>query len=334
MVDKRKRRRRASPSPGPRRESRASNELWCMDFKGQFRLGNKSYCYPLTVTDHFSRYLVCCDGLENTQSAPAARALEATFLEHGLPEAIRSDNGSPFASTGRYGLTTLSVWLMRLNIALERIEPGHPEQNGRHERMHRTLKADATRPASANLLQQQERFDEFREVFNNERPHEAHSQKTPGSVYSASRRQLPSELPPLEYPLHDHTVTVASNGTIRLRAAKQTYVGQALAGQQVGMREVDDGTWLVTFMGPRHRIPRRSLKPRRRNESGRPAGVTHVAGLKRYLSPGLHSVLSGVSDLGPWWLRGFSIFFALLAHVSSALYPSSRSCVPDVSTAL
>jgi len=248
LVTGRKRRRRTPPSPAPRRESEAPNELWCMDFKGQFRMGNRSYCYPLTVSDHFSRFLLGCEALDSTKLVPAAQALETVFREHGLPDAMRSDNGTPFASTGRCGLTTLSVWLMRLHIRLERIEPGHPEQNGRHERMHRTLKAEATRPAGKNLLQQQERFDRFCAIYNHERPHEALDMKTPAVVHTKSPRPLPPKLDELTYPLHDTTARVHANGVIRRRGRKQTYVATSLVGQRLGLRQVDDGTWLVSFM--------------------------------------------------------------------------------------
>jgi len=201
LVDGRKRRRRAWPTPpSQRRESSSANELWSIDFKGQFRMGNSRYCYPLTVSDHFSRYLLGCEALEATKAEPAARALESVFRTHGLPERMRSDNGTPFASTGLGGLTQLSVWLLRLGIELERIEPGHPEQNGRHERIHLTLKQETTRPAGGNLLQQQERFDDFCTRYNQERPHEALQMRTPAAIYQPSARKLPEALEPPTYP--------------------------------------------------------------------------------------------------------------------------------------
>lgn len=248
VVRGRNRRRRASPTPTRRRETQSPNELWCMDYKGQFRLGNRSYCYPLTVTDHFSRYLTCCDALENTQSIDAETSLLATFSQYGLPTAIRSDNGSPFASTGRLGLTRLSVWLMRLGIELERIEPGHPEQNGRHERMHLTLKQDTTRPAAHSMLAQQEKFDAFRAIYNGERPHEALGMKTPGERYEPSRRSLPKRLPPLTYPFHDLTCTVRQSGQFDLGQLRNISIGRAFVGQELGLRELSPGTWLVSFM--------------------------------------------------------------------------------------
>ena len=219
-----------------------------MDYKGQFRLGNRSYCYPFTVTDHFSRFVLCCDAHENTKTAGARSSLLATFSEYGMPEAIRSDNGSPFASTGRAGLTKLSVWLMRLGVRLERIEPGKPQQNGRHERMHLTLKQETTRPAAHGSLAQQEKFDSFRSVFNEQRPHEALQMKTPSSHYQSSKRTLPAELLPLEYPLHDYSPKVSRKGAFRLRGQGQFYLGEAFAGQNIGLRQVDSGTWLISFM--------------------------------------------------------------------------------------
>jgi transposase InsO family protein len=248
LVDGRKRRRRAWPTPPSERcLSQAPNELWCFDFKGQFRLGDRRVCYPLTVSDHFSRYLLGCEALDSTRAVPTANALECVFREHGLPARMRSDNGSPFASTGLAGLTKLAVWLLRLEIELERIEPGHPEQNGRHERMHLTLKQETIRPAAHSMLQQQERFDDFRNRFNDERPHEALAMKTPKSVHRCSLRPLPGQLPPLSYPNHDLTKTVSQGGAIRLQG-QDLYLCRALAGQDVGLTQLDTQTWLVSFM--------------------------------------------------------------------------------------
>lgn len=248
MVRRRKRRRRASPSPTRRRETTAPNQLWCIDYKGQFKLGNGRYCYPFTVTDHFSRFLAGCEALENTGTSDAQTALWAAFGDYGLPEAIRSDNGSPFASCGRLGLSRLSVALMRLGIDIERIEPGKPEQNGRHERMHLTLKQDATRPAGANVLAQQETFDAFRKTFNDERPHEALGMKTPSDVYRRSERQLPDTIAALEYPLHDLTSRVKKKGSFYMPSLGLVFLGEAFAYQDIGIREVESGTWLVSFM--------------------------------------------------------------------------------------
>ena len=160
------------------------NALWSTDYKGEFRLGNKRYCYPLTVTDHASRYLLLCEAMESNREQPAFTAFERLFKERGLPQAIRSDNGVPFASpNGLFNLSRLSVWWLRLGISIERIRPGHPQQNGRHERMHLTLKKEATRPAGDNILQQQAKFDAFIDEFNNERPHQALAMKCPAELY-------------------------------------------------------------------------------------------------------------------------------------------------------
>jgi putative transposase len=248
LVKRRKRRRRASPSPTRRRDTQGSNELWCIDYKGQFRMGDRRYCYPLTVTDHFSRYILGCEALEDTKRAGAQMALWAAFARYGLPQAIRSDNGAPFASTGRLGLSRLSVQLMRLGIEIERIEPGHPEQNGRHERMHLTLKQDATRPPAANILAQQEKFDVFCKVFNEQRPHEALQMKTPGDVYMPSSRPLPKEPPAVNYPLHDSTCWVSRSGHFWMPGGGTAFLGEAFAQQLIGLRELQSGTWLVSFL--------------------------------------------------------------------------------------
>jgi transposase InsO family protein len=224
-----------------------ANDLWCTDFKGEFQLGNKRYCYPLTVTDHASRYLLLCEALESNQQQPVFRAFERLFQERGLPRAIRSDNGVPFASpNGLFNLSKLSVWWLRLGISIERIRPGHPQQNGRHERMHLTLKKEATRPAGANLLQQQARFDTFVEEFNNERPHEALQMKCPAELYTSSVRPYRG-IPDPHYPFHDKTVVVTHCGRLCLYR-KKINLSTSLAGQAVGIKEVEDGIWLVSFM--------------------------------------------------------------------------------------
>jgi len=223
------------------------NDLWCVDFKGEFQLGNGRYCYPLTVTDHASRFLLLCEAMDTTKEQPAITAFERLFRERGLPQAIRSDNGVPFASpNGLFSLSKLSVWWLRLGIDIERIKPGHPEQNGRHERMHLTLKKETTRPPGMNSLQQQARFDEFITEFNTERPHEALGMKCPAEVYSASTRPYDG-LPELSYPLHDREVLVTHCGRICIYR-KRINLSKTLAGQRLGIKEVDDGIWIVTFM--------------------------------------------------------------------------------------
>ena len=225
----------------------APNELWCADFKGEFKLGNGEYCFPLTVTDHASRYLLLCEALDSTREDLATTAFEQLFLERGLPAAIRSDNGVPFTSSNAlFNLSKLSVWWLRLGIAIERIRPGRPQQNGRHERMHLTLKQEATRPPGMNSLQQQARFDAFVQEFNNERPHEALAMKMPGETYLPSSRPYLG-LPELTYPLHDRDALVTACGRICMHR-KKINISTVLAGQRVGIKEVDDGIWIVSFM--------------------------------------------------------------------------------------
>jgi len=225
----------------------APNELWCADFKGEFKLGNGQYCYPLTVTDHASRFLLMCEALESTREDTAITAFEQLFLERGLPAAIRSDNGVPFASPNAlFNLSKLSVWWLRLGIAIERIRPGRPQQNARHERMHLTLKQEATRPPGMNSLQQQARFDQFVREFNHERPHEALGMNTPAELYSTSTRPYDG-LPDVSYPLHDREVVVTACGRICMHR-KRINLSQVFAGQRVGIKEVDEGIWIVSFM--------------------------------------------------------------------------------------
>ena len=225
----------------------APNDLWCVDFKGEFKLGNGRYCYPLTVTDQASRYLLACEAFESTKEAAVFEAFRRLFAERGLPNAIRSDNGVPFASpNGLYNLSKLSVWWLRLGIAIERIRPGHPQQNGRHERMHLTLKKEATRPPQMNMLQQQVRFDTFVNKFNIERPHEALAMKSPADVYCASTKAY-GGLPEIEYPFHDRDALVTNCGRICMYR-KKINISIVMAGQRLGIKEVDDGIWLVSFM--------------------------------------------------------------------------------------
>jgi transposase InsO family protein len=240
---------------GPRHRARGTplsagagpNDLWCADFKGEFKLGHGRYCYPLTVTDHASRFLLLCEALDSTREEPAITAFERLFRERGLPLAIRSDNGVPFASPNAlFNLSKLSVWWLRLGIAIERIKPGHPQQNGRHERMHLTLKRETTRPPGSNSLQQQERFDAFVREFNTERPHEALDMKCPAELYLASPRPYDG-LPELIYPFHDRELLVTACGRLCLHR-KRINISTVLAGQKLGIKEVDDGIWLVSFM--------------------------------------------------------------------------------------
>ena len=240
-------RRRPRAEGTPLSEGLYPNDLWSTDYKGEFQLGDQRYCYPLTVTDYASRYLLLCEALESTREQLAFRAFENLFQERGLPRAIRSDNGVPFASpNGLFNLSRLSVWWLRLGITIERIQPGHPQQNGRHERMHLTLKQEATRPAGQNMLQQQARFDDFLEEFNTERPHQALDMKCPAQVYVSSPRPYQG-IPDPHYPFHDRTVVVTSCGRLCLYR-KKINLSKSLAGQAVGVKEVDSGIWLVSFM--------------------------------------------------------------------------------------
>ena len=247
LVQARAKRRRVPPQPTTLRTAHAPNDVWCIDYKGQFRLGDRSLCYPLTLTDQYSRFILGCEAMTAISDEAAREACEELFHRYGLPKVIRSDNGVPFASNGLANLTQLSAYWLRLGIELERIRPAHPEENGRHERMHRTLKFETTRPPRANLLQQQERFDEFVEEFNQERPHEALAMKRPAQVYKASPRNLPAVLDEPQYPEHDDVVPVSRIGHIYFRR-KQIYLSTALAFQYVGLREEEDGRWLVSFM--------------------------------------------------------------------------------------
>jgi len=223
------------------------NELWCADYKGEFMLADRRYCYPLTVTDYASRYLFACEALSTTKEAFAFTAFERVFKEFGLPKAIRTDNGVPFASPNAlFNLSKLSVWWLRLGIAIERIKPGCPQQNGRHERMHLTLKLETTKPAGQNFLQQQQRFDDFIDSYNNERPHQAIGMRFPAQLYRPSPRRYEG-LPALDYPFHDWAVTVTTCGRICFKMRKIN-LSQVFAGQTVGIKQVEEHIWLVSFM--------------------------------------------------------------------------------------
>jgi putative transposase len=228
-------------------ESRAANDLWCADYKGEFMLADRRYCYPLTITDHASRYLFAVEALESTKEINAFTVFERVFRENGLPKAIRTDNGVPFASPNAlFNLSKLSVWWLRLGIGIERIKPGNPQQNGRHERMHLTLKLATTKPAGANLLQQQARFDDFIAEYNTERPHQALGMKPPAAFYTPSTRAY-GGLPDLDYPFHDKSVVVTTCGRICFKTRKIN-LSQVFAGQRVGIKQVEERLWLVSFM--------------------------------------------------------------------------------------
>jgi putative transposase len=244
---KRRKRRRYKAQGTLLTGAETPNGLWCADYKGEFQLGNKQYCYPLTISDYRSRYLLACEGLASTQSDFAFAVFERAFREFGLPAAIRTDNGTPFAAPcALFGLSRLSVWWLRLGISIQRIKPGNPQQNGRHERIHLTLKQEATQPAAFNFLQQQERFDAFTRVYNNERPHQALGGACPGEVYTPSARAYTPPVDP-EYPFHDRTIRVTRCGRICIGSRKINF-SVVFAGQLVGVREVDDRIWQVSFL--------------------------------------------------------------------------------------
>ncbi len=248
LVRKQRRRSRATPSTSPLGHCAGANEVWCADLKGYFRMGNGQRCDPLTISDAHSRYLLCCQGLVGSTSSLVMKPLFiATFREYGLPEAIRTDNGSPFASVGLGGLSALSVWWLDLGIRLERIEPGKPQQNSRHERMHRTLKEATATPPRGNLAQQQQAFEEFRQEYNQERPHEALGQKPPATLYSPSARDYPEGKPqPWDYPELWIKRVVRSGGRIRWQG-REVNITRALCGRQVALEPIDEGRWAIHY---------------------------------------------------------------------------------------
>ena len=248
MVPHKRPRRRIGHPGKPTSSILAPNDLWSADFKGQFKTGNGRYCYPLTVADGFSRYLLGCQGLHSTAVDEAKPVFTRLFKEYGLPTRIRTDNGVPFATNTLARLSSLSAWWVRLGVLPELIEPGKPQQNGRHERMHRTLKAETTRPPAGSLAAQQRRFNLFRVEFNDERPHEALDQQTPASLYQPSPREMPNKIPPLEYPDRFEVRYVSANGGIRWNR-DWVNVSIVCVGEYVGLEEIDDGIWNVYF-GP------------------------------------------------------------------------------------
>jgi transposase InsO family protein len=246
MVHVRHKRHHTPPYSQPFLKSNQPNEVWCADFKGQFRLGAGGLCYPLTLTDSYSRYLLGCWGLEHTTYLTTRSYFELAFREYGLPSAIRTDNGVPFASVGLGGLSSLAVWFIKLGICPERIEKGHPEQNGRHERMHRTLKSEAISPPRKNMKEQQRVFDRFRASYNDDRPHEALGQRTPASIYRSSAREYPAKLPGAEYPENFSVRHVKRGGGFKWRN-QELYLSQALSGELIGLKEIDIALQKIYF---------------------------------------------------------------------------------------
>lgn len=247
LVLRRRRPRRVHRKP--RRELATStqpNDVWCVDFKGDFRLGNGTRCHPLTVTDHFSRYLLVCRGLERETLSSTQETLTRAFKIYGLPTVMRSDNGRPFGSGGPCGLSKLSVWLIKLGVSPEHIDPSRPDQNGRHERMHRTLKDETARPPKHSMRAQQLAFTRFTKDFNEERPHQALGQIPPTRVYESSPREYPRRIEAPAYPGHFETRYVRSNGEIQWKS-RRILVGAAFHGEYVGLEEIDEGLWLLRF---------------------------------------------------------------------------------------
>jgi putative transposase len=247
LVRPRRRRVRAPMSVDPLAPTHRSNDTWCIDFKGHFALGDKTRCHPLTVTDQYSRYLLKCEGMTEPRFEPVQHHLDLAFREYGLPGRIRSDNGPPFATVGFGGLSQLSVWWIKLGIVPERIEPGQPQQNGRHERMHKTLKEETANPPASSLVEQQRVFDRFRHVFNDDRPHEALKQKTPASQYYSSHRAMPDRPRSPVYPDSMKVRRIDPSGRLTFQGTHQ--VSRCLAGEPVGLEPVDEDTWEL-YYGP------------------------------------------------------------------------------------
>lgn len=248
LVVARPARQRATPYTRPFEQCTDANQVWCVDLKGCFCTGDGRRCDPLTLTDASTRFLLRCQVLRRANGEYVRAVVETAFREYGLPLAIRSDNGSPFSSVAVGGLSPLSVWWLRLGIVPERIPPGRPQYNGRHERMHRTLKQETANPPCASLRAQQKAFDRFREEYNNERPHEALGQKTPAMLYTASGRPYPVRLPEFEYPQADQVRKVKFNGGFKWQSV-DIYLSQCLAGELVGLEQVDERYWKV-WVGP------------------------------------------------------------------------------------
>ena len=242
----RKKRPRATPNSQPLRHATGANTVWCADFKGWFRCQDGSRCDPLTISDAYSRFLLRCQVVKHPDGLHCKPLFEATFREYGLPDCLRIDNGAPFASVGVGGLSELSVWWIKLGIRPERIEPGKPAQNGRHERMHRTLKEETAQPPHANLREQQKAFDQFRQEYNQERPHAALKGKTPAECYQESPRPYPSRIEPVEYPADFTVRQVSEGGQIRWNRA-YVFVGRALGGEPIGLEPIAEGLWRVWF---------------------------------------------------------------------------------------
>jgi transposase InsO family protein len=259
----RRRRKWTHPGAAPL-ETERPNQVWPADFKGQFKTRDASYCYPLTVTDHYSRVLLVCRALASIRTEGVKPVFRRLFREVGLPEAIRTDNGAPFASTGIHGLCELNVWWMQLGIVHQRIRPASPQQNGQHERMHKDLKWETTKPPAANLRGQQRKFDRFRHVYNEVRPHDGIDGDFPCERWEPSPRPYPERIQPPAYPAHLEVRRVSAAGTFRLKA-RQPFLSNALANEYIGLEEVGDGLWNIVYY--------RTLLGRIDERNGRITGV-------------------------------------------------------------
>lgn len=248
LITPRRIRQRVAIYPKPLRHAETPNQLFSADFKGQFLTGAGVWCYPLTIMDHASRFLLACHSMPGTNLKETQAVFTRVFRENGLPDRIRTDNGVPFASKGRAGLSQLSIWWLRLGIIPERIAPGRPEQNGRHERMHRTLKSTLPSPPAVEWEAQQRHFDRFIQHYNYERTHEALSQKTPAACYSPSSRAYPEKLPEMSYPSHVEAYRADCSGVVNRRGLR-VYVGYVLKHQTIGLELIDEDIWDVIF-GP------------------------------------------------------------------------------------
>lgn len=244
-----RRRRERSEHPGTMPlVADAPNSVWCADYKGKFKTGNERWCYPLTMTDAYSRLILICDGHEHPATAAAMASMERLFREVGLPKAIRTDNGEPFASPSRCGLSTLSAWWTKLGIEHQRTRPASPQDNPRHERMHRDLKQETARPPAWNMERQQERFDAFIGEFNHERPHEAIDMQTPASLWTPPTRAMPDELPEPEYPGHMQVRSVRHDGCVKFQG-HMMFLSTVLAHERVAFEEIEDAVWAIFFFG-------------------------------------------------------------------------------------
>lgn len=246
LVKKRKKRHHVSADEYAFSDCDKSNQTWGVDYKGQFKLGNGQWCYPLTITDNYSRYLLQCKGLKSANYADTRSWMEYCFREYGLPKNIRSDNGTPFSSMAAGGISQLSKWWIQLGIRPERIRPGYPQQNGRHERMHRTLKQETTKPSAYNECSQQKKFDHFRTEFNQERSHEALKRKCPAEVYQPSLVIYPNKLPEIVYDNGYDTRKVKRGGEIKWKG-KHIYISQVLKHDRISLREIDNDLWEVCY---------------------------------------------------------------------------------------